>query len=114
MNKKWETHKDFANSIISRKDEGYYLSYNPDPLAGDSDETALYLYDSDEFLILNGDFREEYEKCKSLKECMEVYEKNKKHRNIWSTDSVPQRKEEIEKMIYCVKKFVQHLKSEID
>ncbi len=43
--------------------------------------------------ILNGDFRKEYQKCGSLKECIKFFEKNKKYRSSWSTDS----KKELEK-----------------
>jgi len=72
---------------------GYVVSYNPStkytfeqeriknpkfrfPLDEDSKETALYIKESKTYLILNGDFREEYEECNSLKDCMAVYKQH--------------------------------------
>lgn len=59
-------------------------------LAGDNiesrvgmDETAI-CFDG-EYAILNGDFRKEYEKCKTIKEALKVFNKNIEHRSTWST-----------------------------
>lgn len=39
------------------------------------------------FLILEGDFTEEYDKCSSLEECLDVYNKHKaEHQSPFSTD----------------------------
>lgn len=98
-NKKWE--KLSSNYVL--KGKGYYISYNPciEPNPFDEglgllgvaesriglDETALRDEKNNIWYILNGDFRKEYEKCRSLKECIKVYSKNKKlHRSDFSTD----------------------------
>lgn len=86
--------------------KGYYISYNPNTnstpmgnvfnlmggIIGGLDtsgqpETALVLEKKsrNEYLVLNGDFRKEYEKCKSLKEAMNVFKKNERFKSNWST-----------------------------
>lgn len=84
--------------------EGYNISYNPstiytfnrrrmkDPLFQfeedvDTEETALYLQSQDCYLILDGDFRKEYEACNSLRECLIVYKRHAPyHRSRHSMD----------------------------
>lgn len=87
--------------------EGFFVSYNPDTDSGhgvltelgnlmggdlkDGEETALCKANKDgtqEWHILEGDFRKEYEKAfPSYGECKNVYMINKaKHRSNWSTD----------------------------
>lgn len=85
-----------GNSILEGED--FYISYNPCPgmglrmFMGDggSDETALVIEGEDKkFLILNGDYREEYEKLFpfGLEKCIEFYEKHKKEsQSSWATD----------------------------
>jgi hypothetical protein len=75
--------------------KGFHISYNPHlskPELGcwksndGKPETALVI-DSIKFLILNGDFRKEYEKAlpKGLTECLKVFRKHKKKsRSTWS------------------------------
>lgn len=89
---KWEKLK--RNSMLSG--EGFYVSYNPDPSSSElgafmdwgSDnggpETALVV--DGVFLILNGDFRKEYEIAHpDIEACRAVYEKHKgKHDSSWS------------------------------
>lgn len=70
--------------------DGYRITYNPstqytfnhrkmrDPDFKfeedvDAEETALYIQDKDYYLILDGDFRKEYEACATLRQCMAVY-----------------------------------------
>ena len=49
------------------------------------DETALKTKDT--WMILNGDFTDEYAKCKTVKQAVAVYKKYKKeHRSGFSTD----------------------------
>lgn len=106
---KWEL---CGNNVILQG-EGFYISYNDstgqkDPslyeasqymdkflgaLLGQEvqrqEETAICFDDS--FLILNGDFREDYEKLvdKGLDICIEFYNKHKAElQSIWSTDYV--------------------------
>lgn len=108
MSKKHWEH--INNNIILRGD-GFYISYNDatgskdmelhqqsvimDTLLGAmlgeeverQEETALCFGDT--FLILNGDFRSEYESLveKGLEKCKKFYAQNKsKYQSIWSTD----------------------------
>lgn len=85
-----------------KKLDGVFLSYNPcveDNLIDDflisigecedkrnPEETALKYKDT--WMILNGNFMEEYDQCNSAEECLGVYNKYKKtHRSDFSTDS---------------------------
>ena len=80
----------------------YYISYNPNTnncpvtLLGqrlgigegeDGEETALYGSDK-KWRILKGDFRKEYEQCKTENECLAVYESHKDKRGDWSSSDV--------------------------
>lgn len=100
---KWKN--TIGNNIILKADWGY-ISYNPQtgisPLGRsftdlltlfgrdvkDGEETALYVEEDDNFRILTGDFRKEYERVFPNKEkCLKVYNKFKKeYRNNYSTD----------------------------
>lgn len=107
--KEWE----LAGNNIALQGDGFYISYNDatgqeDPLLYETsksmdallgvllgqevkrqEETAICFDDT--FLILNGDFRKEYEKLvdKGLDACVEFYNKHKAElRSIWSTDYV--------------------------
>lgn len=96
------------NEILQGKE--FYISYNPntglshgpftdlgnlmlgitgkDAELTDGSETALK-HDQGTWLILTGDFRDEYTKAfpNGYDACLEVYKKNKEtHRNAWSTD----------------------------
>lgn len=98
---KWKRLKN--NEVLVGK--GFYISYNPHTgkdhnfltdlgnlLGGDlkdGEETALYLEKRHLWLILEGDFRKEYEAVfsKGLKACEAVYKKHKESkRSNWSTD----------------------------
>lgn len=108
MTKKW-INTGNGNQILKNGD--FYISYNKDPqgsemaeicgsilslASGNSDfnesreETALVKEgEKYQFLILNGDFRKDYEKLidKGYKECKKFYNKNKKkYQSIWSSD----------------------------
>lgn len=92
------------NQILQGSD--FYISYNKSTgnqighsiftdignmLGGDfkdGEETALKNERTGEWFILEGDFREEYEKAfpKGLEACLKVYKKNIKNRSNWSTD----------------------------
>ena len=88
---RWKKVRD--NVIL--KGKGFHISYNPylskpEVRSFRSDdglpETALVV-DSIRFLILNGDFRKEYEKAfpKGLTECLKVFRKHeRKSRSTWS------------------------------
>ena len=102
---KWEE-TGRGNSVLHFR--GGYISYNPDiqgsflrdelgiggvaqmigtamGLETKNEETALYLKKDNSWRILNGDFRRQYEKCKTIKERLAVYEKNKSKKSDWST-----------------------------
>ena len=91
----WErmTHLGSTNYIL--EGDGFYVSYNPDPgaslmgaLFGSDDggpETALCR--QGEFLVLNGDYRQSYEKLVSLgyEECKKFYDQQAAHaESSWS------------------------------
>ena len=85
----------WGNELL--ESDGFYISYNSDPgmgfsfLQGDnkSDETALVKEDDtdNQFRILNGDFREEFEaiiEC-GFEECLALYNKlSGDHDSSWS------------------------------
>jgi len=84
--------------------DGYRISYNPStiytmnhkkmrdpdfnfPEDIDSEETALYIQNRDCYLILDGDFREEFEDCTTIKQCLAVYKSYApQYRSKWSMD----------------------------
>ena len=81
------------NNIILEKNKNtnkyFYISYAEAPVMADnqSDETALCV--DDEFYILNGDYRKQYEPVTTRQEAMDIYNKYKdKNRSRWSTDIV--------------------------
>src|SRR3990167_597729 len=45
------------------------------------EETALYDEKEDKWMILSGDFRKQYDNCRSLGDCLKIYQKNIKFRN---------------------------------
>jgi hypothetical protein len=83
---------------------GYRISYNPSTLHTfrwykskhtefqfekftDSKETALYIAKKDCYLVLDGDFRKEFEACANLMECLLMYKQlAQKYRSKWSMD----------------------------
>ena len=93
-----------GNFILIKK--GYYISYNPNTNANplglnlnvfgglmgsiigkeiESDgraETALCK--DGNYFILNGDFRKDYEKCKSYAECLKFFKSKEKFKSGWS------------------------------
>lgn len=90
-----------SGNYIKRIDDDTYISYNPtiknsiwDELAvglggatsrEGEDETALK--HKGVWRILNGNFMEEYDKCKTAAQCLAVYRKHKKKfRSDFSTD----------------------------
>lgn len=67
---------------VTHKD-GYYISYNPWPsIANEGEETAIVVPNRDndmltKYYILIGDWREIYEKCDNLQQCLEIFMMNK-------------------------------------
>lgn len=67
--------------------KGFYISYadvsGVGGFSGDEKyETAIVA--NGNYYILNGDFRKEYAKCKTLAEAMKVFKKNKAYKSSWS------------------------------
>ena len=89
---KWEKNEGAGNYILEGNQ--FYISYNPNPgFFWSSDlvppETALVIMNENgvKFLILEGDFRKEYEKrIDNLEECIKFFKENKKHKSMWSDD----------------------------
>lgn len=99
---KWRKNIMAGNYVLNFK--GGYISYNPNTVYSASinpslgllemvgnlhgmpsgEETALYLKKDDSFRILTGDFRKEYEHCKTIKERLAVFNKNSDKENAWS------------------------------
>ena len=49
-----------VNNTISKEDDAFYVSYNPIIADYGVDTTALYIRETNQYLILAGDHREEY------------------------------------------------------
>jgi len=87
---KWRRNKEFGNYVLER--DQFYISYQPTPLSPSASlppETALVIMNENgvKFLILEGDFRNEYEKrINSLEECIKFFKENIKHKSKWSDD----------------------------
>ena len=63
--------------------DGFYVSYNPDPVLGSGPETALVI--DGKFLILDGDFRKEYEeRVHSFEECHKFFKDHLDKKSRWS------------------------------
>lgn len=63
-------------NVISKEGKRFYISFNPTIIPGG--ETALVIEDNRRrfgryFLILNGDYRDNYEECKTLSDAKKVY-----------------------------------------
>lgn len=77
-----------SNYVLQKKN--WYISYNPCPggiissFRSDTGGAETAICTKGEFYILNGDFRKQYEKVKSLKEAMAIFKKNIKKRSSWS------------------------------
>lgn len=99
-NSVWKTHPSRPNEVLEK--DGYYISYNPNtnncPFTQfgqrlgigegeEGEETAMYGSDG-KWRILKGDFRKEYERCKTENECLAMYESNKNKRGDWSSSDV--------------------------
>lgn len=104
LKSKWK--KLERNFVLNRK--GYYISFNPDTNStsegmmwnmmgamigglerSGKPETALCK--NGDFKILTGDFRDEYEACKSYVECEAFFLKNaKKYGSNWTTGGIDQ------------------------
>jgi len=87
---KWRKNEEFGNYILHG--DQFYISYQSkpwDPLGAAPSETALVIMNENgvKFLILEGDFRKEYEKrIDSLEECIKFFKENIKHKSKWSDD----------------------------
>lgn len=96
----WEI-TEYGSFILHR--ENFMISYNPSTETSfikqgyeninelydlqDTEETAVYIRETGQYLILNGDFRNEYEQCETLQECLEIYNRESPlYRSKWSMD----------------------------
>jgi len=107
METKWTQFKGRPNKV--KKFKWGYLAYNPntgvseigkmftemanvvgsligEPKKEDGEETAIYSYKHNKFYILKGDFTKQLDKCKTLGDCLKVYNANIDKRSNWSTD----------------------------
>jgi hypothetical protein len=51
------------------------------------EETALYIRKTDTWLILNGNFKREYERCQTLTQCIAIYSMYApRYKSKWSTE----------------------------
>ena len=96
---RWVVTKNGVHVLVR---DGYLISYNPSTLhtfrqyklknpayqfdeTTDTKETALYIAKKDCYLVLNGDFRKEFEACANLMQCLLVYKQlAPKYRSKWS------------------------------
>ena len=88
--------KGMLNEYLDNEDEDFFVSFNghknvvPGIDAFDAEtpfgETALIK--DDNYYILNGDFRKEYEEIidKGFQKCLELYYANLEKRSFWSSD----------------------------
>ena len=69
---------------VTKKEKTYHISYNnvdiDESLYG-CDTTALYINETSQFLILNGDHTDHYNACNTLQDCIEYFYKNLEQAN---------------------------------
>ena len=89
-----------ANNTVTDKNR-WFISYLPNSRANvaltvfdafadhisTADETAIKHHDKDGYLILDGDWQEEYSKCETWEDALKVYSDNREdHKNFWSEE----------------------------
>jgi hypothetical protein len=75
--------------------DGFAISYNPSCRAGDAnfyhgfDDKETAIVKDDEYFILNGDHRKEYEALisKGFEACKKYYDSHQDQRSMWSSDN---------------------------
>lgn len=85
MSKKWKK-TITGNEVLSRED--FYISFRPAGNGFRKAKTAL-VKKSDDYFILNGDFRREYEEIfdKGFDECYKFYLSQAKYKSCFSSDA---------------------------
>ena len=85
-NKKIEWVDNNGNYVLPKK--GYYISYNPSTSTSRRVETALVKINNsgNSFFILNGDFREEYEKLNTFSKCLKFFKSKPEFYSYWSVE----------------------------
>lgn len=86
--------------------DGYRITYNPSTLYTfnyrkmrdpdfqfeedvETEETALYIQEEGRYCILDGDFREEFQACTTLRQCLIVFQRYApRYRSKWSMDQM--------------------------
>lgn len=63
-------------NTISKDTKHFYVSYNGSSRDYGSDTTALYINETGQFLILNGDHRKGYSELKTLEEHLDYFYNN--------------------------------------
>ena len=84
----------YANEVIEHSSGKFFISYNPHLIGiyGEKKpETAFVIRDRKEkgkhqYLILYGDWREEFQKCETIEEGENVWLRNQEHVAFWSDD----------------------------
>ena len=64
---------------LTKQTKEYYISYNNYDTGDDMygcDTTALYINETGQFLILNGNHIHNYNKCNTLQDCIDYFYKN--------------------------------------
>jgi len=95
------------NKTLKHPDQDWYISYNsmPDFLSRPTNGPETALYFDEEYWILNGDFRDEYERAfPNLEECKEVFKDNREHESSWSTYE-PEEDTEQQKVSDCCEEW---------
>lgn len=70
---------------------GFYVSYNPGPMAADDGQAETALVKDSDYYILNGDFRAEYEALvpQGFDACLAFFrEKEFEHGSSWTSTNV--------------------------
>lgn len=72
----------YTENEITKRHKDFYISYNPRKSNHYGiDTTALYIYETNQYLILNGNHSKGYENLKTVKECVKYFYDNIKHAN---------------------------------
>jgi hypothetical protein len=90
VSKVWERRA--VNVMLFSKDRKWWISYNPsthvgmEGWAGDGSGEETALCKDDQYFILNGDFRKEYEALidKGFKACKKFFDDHEEDKSSWS------------------------------
>lgn len=79
----WNHNFFLGGENFSLQGDGFFVSYNPDPDAADTDEGETAIVCDEGYLILNGDFRSSYENLvpQGLDACKRFYQQQAAYAN---------------------------------